>query len=32
MLRDPKSSNLVDDFAFQWLAIRALDRKKPDAG
>jgi len=31
MLRDPKSSNLVDDFAFQWLDIRALDRKKPDA-
>jgi hypothetical protein len=31
MLRDPKSANLVDDFAFQWLDIRALDRKKPDA-
>ena len=31
MLHDPKSSNLVDDFAFQWLDIRALDRKKPDA-
>jgi hypothetical protein len=31
MLRDPKSENLVDDFAFQWLDIRALDRKKPDA-
>ncbi|HEY4085682.1 MAG TPA: DUF1592 domain-containing protein [Bryobacteraceae bacterium] len=31
MLRDAKASNLVDDFAFQWLDIRALDRKKPDA-
>jgi hypothetical protein len=30
MLKDPKSSNLVDDFASQWLDLRALDRKKPD--
>lgn len=31
MLQDPKASNLVDDFAGQWLDLRALDRKKPDA-
>jgi hypothetical protein len=31
MLRDPKAANLVDDFATQWLDLRALDRKKPDA-
>jgi len=31
MLRDAKASNLVDSFAVQWLDIRALDRKKPDA-
>jgi hypothetical protein len=31
MLRDPKSSNLVDSFAVQWLDLRAMDRKKPDA-
>lgn len=30
MLADPKSSNLVNDFAVQWLDLRALDRKKPD--
>jgi hypothetical protein len=30
MLRDPRSSNLIDDFAVQWLDLRALDRKKPD--
>jgi hypothetical protein len=31
MLQDPKAANLVDDFAAQWLDLRALDRKKPDA-
>ena len=31
MLQDPKASNLVTDFATQWLDLRALDRKKPDA-
>ena len=31
MLRDPKSSNLVESFATQWLDLRAMDRKKPDA-
>ncbi len=31
MLRDVKASNLVDDFAAQWLDLRALDHKKPDA-
>jgi mono/diheme cytochrome c family protein len=31
MLQDPKASNLVTDFAEQWLDLRALDRKKPDA-
>jgi mono/diheme cytochrome c family protein len=31
MLRDQKASNLVDSFAVQWLDLRALDRKKPDA-
>jgi hypothetical protein len=31
MLRDEKAVNLVDDFAAQWLDLRALDRKKPDA-
>jgi cytochrome c553 len=31
MLQDPKTSNLVDDFAVQWLDLLALDRRKPDA-
>jgi hypothetical protein len=31
MLQDPKAANLVEDFAGQWLDLRALDRKKPDA-
>lgn len=31
MLRDEKSASLVNDFAAQWLDLRALDRKKPDA-
>ncbi len=31
MLRDARASNLVDSFAVQWLDLRALDRKKPDA-
>lgn len=30
MLHDPKAANLVDDFAAQWLDLRALDHKKPD--
>jgi hypothetical protein len=31
MLKDPKAKSLVDAFATQWLDLRALDRKKPDA-
>jgi hypothetical protein len=31
LLKDPRSSNLVENFAVQWLDLRALDRKKPDA-
>src|SRR6185503_17190773 len=31
MLKDPKAASLVDAFAVQWLDLRALDRKKPDA-
>ncbi len=31
MLRDAKASSLVNEFAAQWLDLRALDRKKPDA-
>jgi hypothetical protein len=31
MLQDSKAANLVDDFAAQWLDLRALDRRKPDA-
>src|SRR5207237_1057279 len=31
MLRDPKSQALVDNFAGQWLNLRLMDRKKPDA-
>ena len=31
MLADPKSNALVDNFAAQWLNLRLLDRKKPDA-
>jgi hypothetical protein len=31
MLTDPKSSALADNFAAQWLNLRLLDRKKPDA-
>ena len=30
MLQHPKAANMVDDFAEQWLDLRALDRKKPD--
>ena len=30
MLRDPKSSRLVENFAGQWLQIRALESVKPD--
>ncbi|HZT33927.1 MAG TPA: DUF1592 domain-containing protein [Bryobacteraceae bacterium] len=30
MLRDPKSSRLVDNFAGQWLELRNLDSVKPD--
>jgi cytochrome c553 len=30
MLQNPKAANLVEDFAAQWLDLRALDRKKPD--
>ena len=31
MMRDPKSAALVDDFAGQWLGIRNLDHRPPDA-
>jgi hypothetical protein len=31
MLSDPKSNALVDNFAMQWLNLRSLDRKRPDA-
>jgi len=31
MLADPKASALADNFAAQWLNLRLLDRKKPDA-
>ena len=31
MLADPKSDALVDNFISQWLGLRVLDRKKPDA-
>lgn len=31
MLQDPKAAYLIDSFATQWLDLRALDRKKPDA-
>ena len=31
MLDDPKASALADNFAAQWLNLRLLDRKKPDA-
>jgi hypothetical protein len=31
MLRDPKAQALVDNFAGQWLNLRLMDRKKPDA-
>jgi hypothetical protein len=30
MLSDPKASNLVDNFAAQWLQLRSLGRTKPD--
>ena len=30
MLADPKASNLVEDFAGQWLGIRNLELKPPD--
>jgi mono/diheme cytochrome c family protein len=31
MLRDSRASSLVDGFAVQWLDLRAMERKKPDA-
>ena len=30
MMADPKASNLVDNFAAQWLQLRNLGRTKPD--
>jgi hypothetical protein len=30
MMQDPKGDNLVNNFAAQWLNLRALDHKKPD--
>jgi hypothetical protein len=32
MVRDPKANALVENFGGQWLNLRQLDRKKPDAG
>ncbi len=31
MLHDPRSSSLAENFASQWLNLRLMDRKKPDA-
>jgi hypothetical protein len=31
MLDDPKANAMADNFAAQWLNLRLLDRKKPDA-
>src|SRR5438105_3055116 len=31
IMRDPKSQALIDNFAGQWLNLRLMDRKKPDA-
>jgi Protein of unknown function (DUF1592)/Protein of unknown function (DUF1588)/Protein of unknown function (DUF1587)/Protein of unknown function (DUF1595)/Protein of unknown function (DUF1585) len=31
MLVDPKANSLVDNFGEQWLNLRLMDRKKPDA-
>ena len=31
MLRDPKSAAFIDNFGSQWLSLRLMDRKKPDA-
>ncbi len=31
MLDDPKAGALADNFAAQWLSLRLLDRRKPDA-
>jgi Protein of unknown function (DUF1592)/Protein of unknown function (DUF1588)/Protein of unknown function (DUF1587)/Protein of unknown function (DUF1585)/Protein of unknown function (DUF1595)/Cytochrome C oxidase, cbb3-type, subunit III len=31
MLKDEKASSLADNFAAQWLNLRLMDRKKPDA-
>lgn len=30
MLADPRAKSLVDNFAFQWLGLRALDDMQPD--
>jgi len=32
MLRDPKSSALVENFFGQWLGLRLMDRRKPSPG
>ncbi|MCM3880873.1 MAG: DUF1592 domain-containing protein [Vicinamibacterales bacterium] len=32
MLKDPKSASLAQNFGEQWLNLRLMDRKKPDAG
>src|SRR5471032_875173 len=31
MLADPKSAALIENFGGQWLNLRLMDRKKPDA-
>jgi hypothetical protein len=31
MIKDEKASSLADNFASQWLNLRLMDRKKPDA-
>ncbi|MEQ1824707.1 MAG: DUF1592 domain-containing protein [Pirellula sp.] len=30
MIKDPKSSSMIEDFAVQWLALRKLDLSSPD--
>ena len=32
MLKDPKASALVDNFAMQWLQLRRLETSAPDPG
>lgn len=32
MMADPRSDNLIENFAGQWLGLRQLDKRKPDPG